>query len=52
MAPTVGFEPATNGLTGRCSTTELSRNEQYILIKVMFEHKKIGKFLVNKLFTC
>ena len=25
MAATAGIEPATNGLTGRCSTTELHR---------------------------
>ena len=35
MAPTLGFEPRTAALTGRSSTTELSRNK--MLKKTQFE---------------
>ena len=39
MAPRAGLEPATDRLTADCSTTELPRNTNHLLIKKRKKNK-------------
>ena len=45
VSPEEGFEPTTNGLTVRCSTAELFRNKEVLILeKVEIFHKRFMAF--------